>query len=310
MPQLNAFGKLFLAGGFNLEGARRASPVAVKVESAYSSTGNGDAGVPLPKAIVDEVEILSAGPIGRNASYWFEQYVVDGGLHGRPRDMYIDLRQTLGQASRGVEFHAKAGEFTLPLPVDPETQRPTLANYALFDQTVGANDFNLFEPRVGVDFYLTGASTGIQTHVVLLSQHDVMGTFSKAFGSGWNATAYRYQGVRNLGAPDRFFRQGYALAYDSGRFGAVALAQSGNDSNVDGAAATSSGGLVQAGWHFSSAASLYARYDATFNAFDGRLGAAIASLVMRPTHNTRFTLEGSRGSDRMYRLATGLLFAY
>ena len=100
VPNLNAFGKYFLRHGFRLPGGARGTlPIAVKTEITYNSSGTGDtdepggAPQPLPKLLVDEIEVLSAGSIGRNTSYYLEQYVVDDGLPGQPRDMWVELRQ-------------------------------------------------------------------------------------------------------------------------------------------------------------------------------------------------------------------------
>ena len=307
VPQLNGFGKAFLAGGLRLPGGRGVFPAAIKVESAYSSGGNGES---LPKAIVDEVELLSAGSAGRNAWYWFEHYAVDGGLPGRTRDAFVDVHQMLGRDD-GADLHARLGEFTLPLPVDPETQRPTLANYAIFGQTVGANDFTLFADGAGAEVSLL--HDGSQAHLSLLRQGDVMASVSTSLVAGWTAYAYRYRGVRPFTvAPNDFYRQGYAIEYVRAKFEGVALTQTGNDSNSNGfgTPARSSGGFVQAGFHFSPAASLYVRHDDVSETFDGRQWWDILSLVLRPSRNTRLTLEGSRSSDRTYEISTGLLFAY
>ena len=313
VPTLNAFGRYFLRSGFRLPGRTQGTvPLAVKVQTAYASGPPGDSGQPLPKAIVDEVEILSAGSIGKNASYFLEQYAVDGGLPGRPRDMWIDLRRAFGSEPAAPSLHARLGEFTLPLPVDPETQRPTLSHYGVFDQTVGSNPFALFDPRVGMDAYYTDDRHGVESHFVLAGV-DAMATFSKTIGDDLTAYVYRYQGQRMFGTiPDRFARDGYALAYQHRKFEATSLVQQGFDTSADGdgLGAPSSGAFVQAGWHFSDAYSVYARYDETYDPFNLRQTAATLSLVTRPQRNMRFTLEGSRGADRSYQVAGGLLFAY
>lgn len=303
VPTLNAFGRYFFRHGFRLPGmAGGASPLAVKVQTVYGSQG------PLPKAIVDEVELLSAGSLGRNASYYLEQYAVDGGVPGRSRDMWIDLDRSLSDDVLGPTFHVRAGAFTLPLPVDPETERPTLAGYAVFSQTVGSNPFTLFDPRVGLDNYFTDDRHGIEAHFVVAQDHgtDLMGTFSKTIGNDVTAYIYRYQGQRTLGSrDDRFARDGYALDYRRGRFESTGLIQQGYDTN-----ALSSGGFLQTAWHFSDALSLYARCDGTYDPFNRRQTSGLLSLVMRPARNLRFTLEGSRRSDRTNQVSAGLLFAY
>src|SRR5438132_1630849 len=75
VPQLNEFGERFRAAGFRLPGAASHGtvPLAVKVNLTYSS--EPDPGH-LPKALVDEIELLTGGSRGK-LSYFVESYVVD-----------------------------------------------------------------------------------------------------------------------------------------------------------------------------------------------------------------------------------------
>lgn len=325
VPNLNAFGRYFLRHGFRVPGdARGVVPLSVKVQGTYASAGGDEDGRPLPKAIVDEVELLSAGSLSPYASYYFEQYAVDGGVPGRSRDIWIDFSHPMHGDPTGPALHARIGQFTLPLPVDPETERPTLNSYAVFDQSVGSNAFTLFDPRVGSDAYFTDDLHGIEAHLVLAqsvdrssgfpsSGIDVMGTFAKSIGNDVTAYGYRYQGQRVLGSiEDRFARTGYAASYVHQKFELTGLIQQGYDTSADGngMGALSSGGFLQAAWHFSDAVHLYARYDDTYDPFSLRQTGALLSLVTRPARNVRLTFEGSRASDRTYQLAGGLLFAY
>lgn len=319
VPQLNGFGEAFLHRGFRLPGARGVSPVAVKVNTAYSSQSSGG-GASLPKAIVDEIEVLSAGSLGKNSSYFAEQYVLDGGVAGRPRDAWVQLDQNAGAAPG---MHVRLGQFTLPLPVDPETQRPTLAHYSLYDQTIGANGFSFFDPRVGVDTFYADYSRGFEAHVAAVRAYDrgsgvasdgldVMGTLSQTFGAT-TLYAYRYQGQRTTRPQhDSFARNGFAVERDFGQFTATALMQTGVDGSADGFGlnARSSGGFFQAGWHPSSGVNLYARLDSTNDDFNGRANAGTLSLILRPRANMRFTIEATRGSDHTNQLGLGWLFAY
>jgi hypothetical protein len=325
VPQLNSFGRYFQRHGFRLADARVAFPIAVKVQTVYSSNGSGNPASGLPKAIVDEVELLSAGSVGRNASYFFEQYAVDGGYAGRPRDMWLQFdRQTQPSDTLATTLHARIGEFTLPLPVDPETQRPTLQHYDIFDRSVGANAFTLFDPRLGTDLSVTNDRHGIEAHVVLAQAYDrasgipsdgldVMVTFAKTLSSDLTAYVYRYQGQRAT-APqhDRFYRQGYTLDFQRGRLDTTALLQNGFDTSADahGLGARSSGGFLQAGWRFNTAMSLYARYDDTYDPFTLRQTSGTLALVFRAARNVRMTIEGTRGPDKSNQLGLGLLFAY
>lgn len=309
VPQLNAFGEQFEEYGFKLPAARPAFPVAVKVNLEYGSDPDPSG---LPKAVVDEIELLSGGAIGENASYFIEQYVTDGGRPGLTRDAWIQLN--------GEERHARAGQFTLPLPVDPESERPTLTHYAVFDQTVGENTFNFFDPRLGVDAF-AGSERGLSGHIAALDAYDrqtatprsgidVMGTLSNRTGP-LTLTAYRYQGQRNFAVADRFWRQGYSAVFLSGRFGATALLQTGNDTSADGAglAARSSGGFLSASYRLSPLLELQTRYEGTSDDLAGMQRQFVLSANARVRRNMRFTIEGTQNAGHR-TLNLGLLFAY
>jgi hypothetical protein len=329
VPNLNDFGKYFLANGFRLPNARGTFPIAVKTELQYNSGGGGDqddqpAG-PLPKLIVNEVELLSAASIGNNTSYYLEDYAVDGGEPGKPRDMWVNFTEpeTAGNPL-GNAANEKIGEFTLPLPVDPETQRPTLSDYLIFSQTVGANPFNFFNDRIGTDLSFSNDLKGLDAHLVFSAAYDrnsgyamngvdVMGTISQSLGdTGITLAAYRYQGQRPLGPDqDRFYRTGYSINYEQGKVVVNSLIQNGYDSSADGygLGALSSGGFVQTGYLFSSAVALYARYDNIYDPFNLRQTQDTLSLVMRPARRVRFTVEGTRANG-INQIGYGLLFAY
>ncbi|HEY0615495.1 MAG TPA: hypothetical protein VGC96_12665, partial [Candidatus Elarobacter sp.] len=145
VPHLTPLGERFAADGYRLGALapKPAFPVAVKVELAYSSAaGEADGGGKLPKAIVDEVEVLTGGGIGSRGSYFAEVYAVDGGVPGRARDVWAAWRATPDGARTPVIL--RGGQFTLPLPVDPETFRETTDHYAIWDQTAGDNPFTFF----------------------------------------------------------------------------------------------------------------------------------------------------------------------
>ena len=125
IPHLNEFGAAFMANGYRIPGVKPgpAFPISAKTNLVDSSQNQGDGpnGAGLPKAIVDEVEIFTAGAIGSRASYLVEQYAVDGGLPGLTRDAWAIDRLNPWDAK--IPLYVQAGSFTLPLPVDPETFR-------------------------------------------------------------------------------------------------------------------------------------------------------------------------------------------
>ncbi len=309
VPHLNDFGKAFAANGFRLPSPPRgANPVAVKVNLAYSS----DATPGLPKAIVDEVELLTGGALGQHFNYFFEQYVIDGGQIGLTRDAWLQYNS--GRS------HVRAGQFTLPLPVDPETDRPTLAHYLLFDQTVGANGFNFFTPRIGLEAYRTW-DNGLDAHVAILQSYDrqsaqsisgsdLMGYVSKTLGEKLTLYTYRYQGQRHRsGASDVFYRQAFGAGREFGKLGLIAVLQHGNDTNAGaGLTASSSGGFLETIYAFSPELMAVARYDHTNDAISGAHCQRVIGVVMRPRRNMRFTIE-DQITDH-HTLNVGWLFAY
>ena len=83
----------------------------MKVNLQYGSDADGA----LPKAVVDEVELLVGGSLGKRGSYFAEQYVVDGGRPGRTRDLWLGVarharwRAPAGQRARGAVYASAAG---------------------------------------------------------------------------------------------------------------------------------------------------------------------------------------------------------
>lgn len=310
IPHLNAFGENFREYGFKLPGARGTFPVAVKVNLAYTS--DKDPGG-LPKAVVDEVELLSGGTIGNNTSYWIEQYAVDGGRPGLTRDAWLQFNTE--------SAHLKLGQFSLPLPVDVESERATAAHYALYDQTVGANTFSFFDPRIGVDASYVNEDAKFEAHLAVLHAYDrqtatprsgldVMTSLAKTAGT-FTVQTYRYQGQRNFTVADRFWRQGYAASYARDKVTLTGVVQTGNDSSADGAGAParSSGGFIEAGFAFTPAFQTVARYEGTFDQIAGMQRQFVLSAIARPRRNMRFTVEGAQSGSHQ-TLTTALLFAY
>lgn len=298
VPHLNAFGLAFQRNGFRLPGAQvgGASPVAVKVNLAYSS----DAEDGLPKAVVDEVELLTGGTIGRNYNYFLEQYVLDGGVAGRPRDMWL-------QYNSG-NMHVRAGQFTLPLPVDPETERDTEAHYLLYDQTVGENPFEFFDARAGVEAY-TRTRGGLEAHAAVFSR-GAMAYASQTVGDALTLHAYAYRGTQKRAfANDAFSRQGFGLGRSWGKFSALYVVQRGSDSNAGrSAGAASSGSFLETHYVFSPALMAVARNERISDALSGEQHQTVFSLVMRPARNMRFTVE-DQITDH-HTLNAAWLFAY
>ena len=308
IPHLNEFGAAFLANGERIPGVQPgpAFPVSGKVNLVDSSQnqGSGPDGAGLPKALVDEIELFTAGAIGARASYLVEQYVVDGGEPGEIRDAWINDR--LNPWTARIPVFVQGGSFTLPLPVDPETFRDTYQSYTPYAQTVGANPFNFFDPKMGMRLQfgdtLRGLSlqlfagpgydreselpkTGVDT---MLDAQDAMGQFT--------LSAFHYDGLRLLGGtiPDRFERTGYGLTYGQwSRFSSEFVLISGWDSNCAAPGHTgcsSSGGFEQLRYALTRRLFAEARYEGT-NDPSGFTRDAVVLLGYGPSENSRAPVE-------------------
>ncbi|MGH7715116.1 MAG: hypothetical protein ACREML_03865, partial [Vulcanimicrobiaceae bacterium] len=263
IPHLNAFGAAFMANGYRIPGVKPgpAFPISSKANLIASSINQGDGpgGAGLPKDIVDEVEIFTAGAIGNRASYLVEQYAVDGGMPGLARDAWVIDRVNPWNAR--LPLYVQAGSFTLPLPVDPETFRDSYQGYALFGQTVGNNPFNFFDPKIGIRASVGDPLRGLNGQVFAGQGHDRQSGLPSS-GTDWmgvaqdaigpvTLTAYRYSGTRPLvfGASDSFSRTGVGLVYnDYSRWEFDNVLQTGWDSNCNflgHVGCASSGGLTQ-----------------------------------------------------------------
>jgi hypothetical protein len=321
VPHLTAFGEAFRERGFRIPGVRPKPtvPVAVKVQLAYGSEGEQG----LPKAVVDEVEILMGGSVGARGSYFAEQYVVDGGMPGRTRDLWAGWDATPAEAK--IPVGLRAGQFTLDLPVDPESFRETTDHYAVWDQTAGDNPFTFFAPRTGVMASAGNPFHGTSASAALLAGHDqasgrpARGLDRYAFVQhavpGLSLSAYRYDGTRPVaGSDDRFWRQGYGLGVTLRRLRADLVYQHGFDTRAsDAGPLRSSGGFAQVRYEISPRAFGIARYDATQDARFSR--SLIIGAGYRIARNARFTAFDTMHRDaesgaRRNSFSTQLLFAY
>ena len=311
VPHLTPFGEAFLRAGFRLPPnapVHGAIPVSVKANVQYSSAPEPRT---LPKVIVDELEFLSFASLGQHFSYRVEQYAVDGGSPGLTRDAWLSFSSRPDFGATAATLRATAGQFTLPLPVDPETERPTLNHYAIFDQTVGANPFNLFDDPIGLDAAFGKQIRGIDLHALALAGHDPQSALPRAGTDTMFAaqaatqaatfSAYRYDGRRSIGpVSDRFWRQALSANVFVGKAQVDVLAQTGRDSSADGfgRSVNSHGGYGQVMWSFSPALTGITRYDTTYDELAGKAESVTASLVVRVRSNMRFTVEGVARNPR------------
>ena len=301
IPRLNEFGQRFMDRGYELPHAtpEHAFPVATKFNVAYSSEPDPGG---LPKATVDEVELFLAGKPSPRTNYFIEQYVVDGGRPGSTREAWFANRFTPSDAK--IPVYLQGGSFTLPLPVDPETFRETSQHYTLFDRVVGANPFNFFDPKIGLQARAGFADRGLSIRVLALQGHDRQSglpslgvdtmTYAQQVFGPLTLSAYRYDGSRPLGsAPDRFWRQGYGFTYAFGRWESDTVLQSGHDSKSDraGTAAVSSGGFTQLRYEFNRRLFGLVRYEGTNDPANGLTRDLVPLVGYRVARNARLTVE-------------------
>ena len=274
---LNDFGRAFKANGNRIPRLLPLGdvPLLVRGQSVYTSDPDPTG---LPKWILDEVEALSSAPIGKNLSYGTEFYSLDGGRPGLTREAWLEYRTSDRQA---IPFGIRAGLQILPLPLDPERFRESNQHYLAFDQTVGNNTFNFFDPHNAVRFEFGRDAGGIGASVLAVSGHDQQ---SPLPGDNLDQmvqvqdahdhslfTAYRYQGRRSTGGTDTFWRDGFSAGYYVSRLWLDAAVQTGNDSNPlgTGAAVLSSGGYLQARYQVGRHAFAVVRYDSITDTVNG-----------------------------------------
>jgi hypothetical protein len=301
IPRLNDFGRQFMDNGYALPGAtpQRAFPISAKINLAYSGEPDPSG---LPKAIVDEVELLLAGKTSPRTNYFVEQYLIDGGQHGALREGWFAYRFTPEQAK--IPVYLQSGSFTLPLPVDPESFRESNQHYTLFDQSVGNNPLNFFDPKIGLQIRAGYADHGMSTHLAVMQGHDKQSGLSslgndvmsdtQAVLGPFTLSFYRYDGSRpDNGFADRFWRQGYGFSYDSERWSSDTVLQSGHDTTFNGmpTGAISSGAFTQLRYAFNRRFFGLIRYEGTNDPSGGFTRDLVSLLGYRTSYNSRFTVE-------------------
>ena len=283
IPHINSFGQAFLKDGFRLPNA--------------------------PKRAVF--------PIAPKVNLAYSSAVDPSG------DAWLSYTSKPGLGDASAALRVTAGEFTLPLPVDPETQRDTENHYAVFDQTIGSNPFNFFDDRIGVDVaYGKSTGAGSDIHLLALEGHDPQSGLpdtgvdrmltAQTGSTTMLISAYRYDGSRRAQSfDDRFWRQAIGVTTWRGKAELDALAQSGRDWSPGPGAkpAHSGGGFVQLRWVFAAPVFAVMRYDETHDSANGSQQSLTSSLIFRPYRNARLSLEDGVQSNR-HTLNAAWLFAY
>ena len=315
IPHLNEFGAAFLANGERFPGVSsgRAIPLSVKVNFLDSSEnqGEGPDGAGLPKAIVDEVEAFSSATIGTRANYFVEQYLVDGGEPGLLRDAWVSERVNPWNAK--IPVLVQGGQFTLPLPVDPETFRDTYQDYTPYEQAVGPNPFVFSDPKMGARLSVGDALRGLNLQIFAGPGYDRQSglaptatdteTYLQDAMGPFTLSVLNYDGLRPtpFGPFDRFNRTLFGFTYGQWtRFSSEAVLIEGNDSNCLTDAPTvgtlvggchMSGGFEQLRYAFNNRLFLEARYEGTNDPTNGFTRDGVILAGYGPTENTRLTIE-------------------
>ncbi|MGH7756631.1 MAG: hypothetical protein ACREM8_10155, partial [Vulcanimicrobiaceae bacterium] len=171
------------------------------------------------------------------------------------------------------------------------------------DQTVGANPFDFFGPKIGVSLAAGNPRAGTSAIASVFEGHDKQSGIA-AFGldrdllvqhaiGPLTLSAYRYDGARPVvGALDRFWRQGFGAGFASGRVEFDNVLQRGRDGNADrlGNGASSSGGFSQLRFAISARVFGLMRYEGTQDP-SGFARDLVVLAGFRPTRNARFTVE-------------------
>lgn len=256
---LNEFGMGFKLNGYRIPRMTGPGdpPASIVAQGVYSSEPDPTG---LPKAILDEVDVLSAGPLTKRLNYGLEVYSLDGGVIGSTREAWLEYQSD--QRER-IPIQVRAGLQVLPIPVDPERFRETNAHYALYDQSAGNNPFTFFDTHMAVRVGFGNEARGLHAALVASQPNGTMLALQNSTPHTV-AEIYRYNGTQSVfGSPDRFSRTGYAFSYYDRRFALNAAVQTGVDGNAsgDGTGESTSGGFLQARMQLGQNAFAIARYD-------------------------------------------------
>ncbi len=267
---LTPLGKGFRNSNLRLMKLTKSGPaIALRGQMAFTSEPDPTG---LPKVILDEVDDFVAGQIGDNISYFADIYNVDGGFNGAARELWVEYAS--GHQRSRAAYRFTVGLMALPTPVDPESFRELNVHYAVWDQTVGGNTFNFFDPHNAAMFTYGSPVRGTSISLVGVQAHDKQSGLNddgtdtmmalKHIAGPLELDAYRYDGRRSTGAVgDSFWRTGLGAGLLAGRFQLLAVSQSGFDSSPqgDGVTARSGGGFVQTRYQLSQSAFALMRYD-------------------------------------------------
>lgn len=226
----------------------------------------------LPKSTLAELNDFVAGQIADNFTYYADIYNLDAGTPGTARELWVEYAGDRRRSPASVRV--MAGLLSLPTPLDAETFRDLNLDYQIWDQKVGANPFDLYDSKNGIQLSVGSEIRGTSVSLLALQGHDIL---SQIPSDGIDAMvalkhvagplvldAFRYSGRRPTGAiADAFSRTAFGASLYSGRFVVNAVAQSGWDSsaNGDGVPISSGGGFLQTRYALGPKTFALARYE-------------------------------------------------
>ena len=267
---LNDFGRAFKSNHFVLPDLMPKGdvPVTLQAQGGYFSDGNPG----LPKTIADKIIALTGAQVGNHVTYDAQQYILDGGAVGDLREAWLEYTTSW---SAPIPVDVRVGQQVLPLPTDPERFKLSEQDYAIDDQTIGNNPFDLYNPKTGIRLSLGKEVHGLSVSMLAVDNHD-QGSVIPQTGTDYmvaaqqsfsqaNVEVYRYTGRRAFDGEDEFWRQGFGANAYVGRFTLNTMVQTGNDTNpLSGEGPVqSSGGYVQGTYQVGHSIFAYAREDGT-----------------------------------------------
>ncbi len=244
VPQLNGYGRYVLMTNFSRGLNRhlqmmqnRSLPVALEA----TANASHPAPVGLPSLSSSLVQLISAGFLGKDLSYFATVPMVSGGFPSSSVDQLWLADNTLDRGNGSLQV----GRFATPVFAPWISQSLSLSGYGIASMQVGSNAATLADNRWGASYTQVGAS-GLIGNIAYLAGN---GPIEHAFASGtegnaWSASLQflspekRWSGgfatlfgsiLNSGGAIDRYSREAALASYDVGRFNFLAIGTIGHD---------------------------------------------------------------------------------
>jgi hypothetical protein len=289
----NDLGDYFRRSGYRMPNlGHHGTPVVTVLGSA--GYDNGTPGVSPSVEFADKIYAFLTARITQNVVVGGEYYYArDGRFTIETNQAWLQYT-THGNVA-GAPLRLMIGSPSLPLPVDTDAYRPSLARYAIFDQTVGSNPFSLSSQRNALTLGIGSQVRGPSVTIALAQSTDPRSTLAadgldrmlEAHESSGNFMigGYTYAGTRPLGpVPDAFVRHAFTAGYFAGRLALETLVQTGDDSSATGTGLgrAASGGYAQLRLLLGGGNSAIARYEGTSQSLPGTFQRLLVLGAERP----------------------------